>query len=241
MAIEYYEVHVPGEQLYNLPETLKVRKITPIEQKRLLTLIGGDDTTSKDLLQYINQLITGIDPYELYWPDYYYLLYNMRVVTYNKYPLEAKFTCPKCGNVEKVKINIGELETTPVSEELLKGATVELENFGSVPVRYKKVKDDVLIEDFIKKESLDADDVNIRILLADLCLLTEWKSLKELWDYANSGEITVQDTIAVESFFERSTWGIKEEVKYTCKACKEEVSNAFSMQLETFFPSRFTD
>lgn len=240
MSVEYYEVHVPGEKLYDLSETIKIRKITPIEQKRLLTLIGGDDTTTKDLVQFINQLIVGIDPNELYWPDYYYLLYNMRVVTYNKYPLEAKFKCPQCGNIEKITINIAELENIPVSDRLLNNPTIELENFGTVPIRYKKVKDDIVIDDFISKQKLDDQDVNIRLLLADLSLLTDWKPLEELWDYANSGELTVQDTIAIEDFFADTTWGIKEEVKYTCKACKEEVSNAFSMQLETFFPSNFS-
>ena len=240
MTPEYYTVNVPGEHLYDLSEPIQVRKITPIEQKRLVSILINDDKDhTKEVTGFINNLIKGIDPNELYWPDYYFLLYQMRLVTYKMFPLEFIIKCPYCGEKQTVTIDITNLDIDEVPEFYTKDKKVFLENFGEVPFRYKKVKDDIMVLDFIKAHNIDEEDLALTSLVYDLCSLTEWKSLDELWTLAESGEITMQDIIVIEDYIAKSMWGVKEEYKFNCRKCGEEVADAYTMQLADFFPSNF--
>lgn len=240
MTPEYYKVSVPGENLYDLVEPIQIRKITPIEQKRLVgILIDEDNNHTKEIVGFINGLIKGIDPYELYWPDYYFLLYQMRLVTYKMFPIEFIITCPHCGEKQTVQLDVQSLQIDEVPECYKKDSKIFLENFGEVPFRYKKVKDDIIVSDFMKAHKIKEEDIALTNLVYDLCLLSDWKPLEELWALAETGEITMQDIIVVEDFLAKCMWGVKEECKFNCRKCGEEVSSAYDMQLEDFFPSNF--
>lgn len=239
MTQEYYTVNVPGEELYDLQEPIQVRKITPIEQKKLVSLMGRENTTNREIIGFINTLIKGIDPMQLYWPDYYFILYQMRLITYKMFPLEGTFLCDKCEHEQKVQIDITQLPIDEVPGTYTKNSTVYLENFGDVPFRYKKVIDDITVEDFMKRKGLDKNDIDMRTLIYALLLLSNWKPIDELWDLAESGEITMQDMIVIDNLATKSVWGVREEIKFICDKCGEEVSSTYEMQLDGFFPSNF--
>ena len=240
MTPEYYKVNVPGEHLYDLEDGIQVRKITPIEQKRLVSILIRDEKDHTiEIIRFINTLIKGIDPNELYWPDYYYLLYQMRLVTYKMFPIEFVCECPDCGEKQKVQLDVPQLEIDEVPDTYKKNTKLYLENFGEVPFRYKKVKDDIMIAEFMKAHNIAEDDIAMIQLLYDLCLLSDWKPLEELWALAETGEITMQDIVVLEDFMTKCMWGVKEELKYTCRKCGKEVASSYEMQLADFFPSNF--
>lgn len=248
MAQEFYNIEVPGQHLYDLKEPIQIRKITPIEQKQLVSLLAkiSDDSNSTDdinnsklMIQYINKLITGIDPMELYWPDYYFLLYQMRLVTYKMFPLEGYFECPECGNKQKVTIDISKLDILEVPEIYTKDKKVFLENFGEVPFRFKKVKDDLTANEFMKAKNLDLNDLNLKSLIYDLLFLSEWKSLDELWELTENNDITMQDIIVIEDLVSKCAWGVQEEFMFNCEKCHKSSKTPYTMQLDNFFPSNF--
>ncbi len=236
---EYYNTRVPGEALYDLVEPIQIRKITPIEQKRFLSLLNNE-ATNEELIKFINQLIIGVDPTKLYWPDYYYILYQLRLTSYKMIPLNMHFKCPECGEHNKIEIDITKLKVDDIPETYTRDTKINLENFGEVPIRYKQVGDDIACDMFMKQRRLDEKDDNLKILVYDLLLLSNWKPLNELWALAENGDITVQDIALIEKFIDDNTWGVREEYTYVCRHCNKEVSNPFAVRLDDFFPSNFS-
>ena len=97
------------------------------------------------------------------------------------------------------------------------------------------MRDDITIDDFAKKNQIDITDPQMRLLLLDLCLISTDKSLTELYALANDGTITAEDIVAIEDWFSKSIWGVKEEVTVKCPKCGKEESRAYMLALEDFF------
>ena len=94
--------------------------------------------------------------------------------------------------------------------------------------------DDILIDDFMEKNQLDQDP-QTRLLLVDLCLISNGRSLDEMWQLANDGTITAEDIIAIEDWFSKTIWGVKEEITVKCPKCGKESSRGYILALEDFF------
>ena len=91
MAHEYYAVDLPGKMLYEKEFNISNRRITPIEQKYILSLSQKQQKSNKDYVDFIKKLIQFDNPEmtfeQLYWFDVQYLLYRIRFTTYEKYPI----------------------------------------------------------------------------------------------------------------------------------------------------------
>ena len=89
MAQEYYAVDLPGKILYDKDFSVEIRKITPIEQKYIISLGQKEQRTNQDYLEFIKKLIRfnkeDVVLEVLYWFDVQYLLYRIRFTTYAKY------------------------------------------------------------------------------------------------------------------------------------------------------------
>jgi hypothetical protein len=109
-----------------------------------------------------------------------------------------------------------------------------LENLGDTPIRQKTMGDDILIDDFMEKNQLDQDP-QTRLLLVDLCLISNGRSLDEMWKLANDGTITAEDIITIEDWFGKTIWGVKEEITVKCPKCGKESSRGYILALEDFF------
>ncbi len=240
MAVEYVAVDLPGKELYDKEFAVTVRKITPVEKNYLLTLSEKQQRTSKEYLDFIKSLVKISNEEmlfeDLYWADVQYILYRIRFTTYGKYPIKLQFTCsnPDCGETVYHNLDIGEM----VAEEATKDQprTVTLENLGEVAIYNKRVRDDVVIETFMKKHDISLENKHAFMLLATLCTISGEKSLEELYLLAESGEITLIDMLTIEKWIEEnSNWGMEEKVNVVCPKCKKEDSRAYSLALEDYF------
>lgn len=254
MAYEYYAVDLPGKSLYDKDFSVEVRRITPIEQKFILSLSQKQQRTNKDYIDFIKKLVKINDPEvqfeDLYWFDVQYLLYKIRFTTYAKYPIKLQF---KCRGTVKVEDEEGNERSVPCGEDI--HSTLEmgnltilepsdlpnmsreltLDNLGVTKIRNKIMRDDVTIDEFAKKHKIDVTDPQMRLLLLDLCLLSSEKSLEELYNLANDGTITAEDIVAIENWFTDNVWGVKEEITVKCPKCGKEESRAYILALEDFF------
>ena len=112
MAHEYYAIDLPGKILYPKQFNVSIRRITPIEQKYILSLSQKEQKTSQDYLNLIKPWVKFDNPEmtfeELYWFDVQYMLYRIRFTTYEKYPLTINFICQEeeCGSEIAQKLNI---------------------------------------------------------------------------------------------------------------------------------------
>ena len=237
MNPEYYEVHVPGEKLYPEGTTIKVKKVTPFEQKRFFSLMSmaEEHETSKVLLDFLRGLVIceGVSFDDLYFFDLQYLLYQIRAVTYKLFPLKVYTNCDQCGEKISITIEPTELEIIELPEVVQK--TVLLDNHGEIPVRPKKLKDDAVIDSFLKAQGFEVTDLAMRIMVMDLLTLSDWQPLPELWNMAQMGDITVEDTIRIEQYLSNTVWGVKEEVKQVCRHCGKEVVVSYQLDAADFF------
>ena len=252
MAQEYYAIDIPGKILYDKEFNVSVRKITPLEQKYILSLSSKEQRTNKDFIDFIKKLVMIDNPEvrfeDLYWFDVQYILYRIRFATYAKYPVKLKFICqnrvpsednPKemerCNQEIRHELKIDELKIyTPDDIENLK-TTVVLDNLGEIKIRQKTMNDDLVIDDMIKKYKIDPDDLQMRLLLLDLCLISKDKSVDELYQAASNGDITAEDIAAIEEWFTNTIWGVKEQVTIKCPKCGKEETRSYTLALEEFF------
>ena len=244
MAFEYYAVDLPGKILYSKQFNATIRRITPVEQKFILSLSQKQQRTSQDYINFLKKLVSFDNPdmtfEELYWFDVQYLLYKIRFTTYEKYPIKLTFKCDNhdenCDSEINVDLNIGDIVPTEASDIQNLSTGILLDNLGNTPIRQKIMSDDISIENFIKKhEEIDENDIQMRLLLLDLCLISNGKTLDEMWELASDGTISANDTIKIEEWFGKTVWGIKEEINIKCPKCGKESSRAYVLALEDFF------
>lgn len=239
MAYEYYAIDLPGKSLYEKQFNIKIRRITPIEQKFILSLSDKQQKTNSDYFNFIKKLVEfdNLDMTfeELYWFDLQYILYRIRFTTYEKYPLQLVFNCEDCDEKITKKLDMGNLAImTPEDIPNLK-TSVALQNLGETKIRQKILKDDLTIDDFMKRHNLKEDDVQVRLLLLDLCLISNGKTLEEMYSLAEQDVITASDIVAIEKWFAESAWGVKEIMDIKCPKCEKEASRVYFLRLEDFF------
>lgn len=234
---EYYNIDLPGKDLYPEGVKVEIKKITPFEQKKFFSLMSNAEEAdmSKILVNFLKSLVRceGVEFEDLYYNDLQFILYQVRAVTYKLFPLKIYTNCEHCGEKISVPVDVTKLEITGAPEGLTK--TILLDNHGEVPIRPKKIKDDVAIDNFLKSQGLEVTDLAMRILVMDLLLLSDWQPLPELWNLAMMGDITVEDTVRIEQYLSDSLWGVKEEVKDVCRHCNKEVVVSYQLDAADFF------
>lgn len=234
--IEYKATDLPGKIAYEKPFNLQIRCITPVEQKYILSLSQKEQRTSKEYMEFLRKLVQIDNPEvsfeDLYWFDVQYLLYKIRYLTYAKYPIKLGFKCDECGEEITKELNIGELVIDEPNPENNK---ITLDNLGEIKIRNKIIKDDIDIEVFLKRNKIDPDDIQTRLLLIDLCLIKGEKSLEDMYRLAEHGDISASDIITIEKWIEDNVWGVKEELKIKCDHCGKEVSRGYVLSIEDFF------
>lgn len=242
MAFEYYAVDLPGKILYPKEFNASVRRITPIEQKYILSLSQKQQRTNKDYIEFLKKLVAFDNPEmtfeELYWFDVQYLLYKIRFTTYALHPIKLVFRCDEedCNEEIKINLNIGDIIPSEASD--IEGLTtgIHLDNLGDTHIRQKTMGDDLVIDEFLKKhKEIADDDLQMRLLLLDLCLISNGRPLDEMWSLAEDGTLTAEDIMKIEDWFGKTIWGVKEEVKVKCPKCGKESSRAYVLALEDFF------
>ena len=247
MPQEYYAIDLPGKILYDKEFSISIRRITPIEQKFILSLSQKEQKTNRDYINFVKKLISIDNPEvtfeDLYWFDVQYILYRIRFTTYEKYPIKLIFKCKGYDEVEQKncneriekELNIGDMIINTPDDLPNLTRTIILDNLGEVAIRNKIVRDDISIDDFVKAKRLDAKDPMIRLLLLDLCLIKGNKSLDEMYNLAENGILTASDIVAIEKWFTDNIWGVKEETTVVCPKCGKEEVREYSLSLEDFF------
>ena len=237
MALEYKATDLPGKTLYEKPFSIQIRSITPIEQKYILSLSQKEQKTNRDYINFLKKLVIIDNPEmtfeELYWFDVQYMLYRIRYLTYPKHPIKLGFKCHNCEHVIEQPLDIGTLD---ISEPENTERTIVLDNLGELKIRNKLMGDDVKIEEFSKKMGFDLEDLQLRLLLLDLCLISDnGRTIEELYALAEQGEITADDIFKIEHWFETNVWGVKEQVHIKCNNCQKEASRGYLLSIEDFF------
>lgn len=250
MSQEFYAVDLPGKSLYDKEFSVSIRKITPIEQKYILSLSQKEQKSNRDYINFIKKLTVIDNPEvqfeDLFWFDVQYILYRIRFTTYAKHPIKLSLTCDNtiqdedgntvmCGNLIKHELNADELKIYTPEDITDFERTINLENLGEIKIRNKIIRDDITIEEFMRKHKIDQKDFQYRLLLVDLCSISGEKTLEEMYNLAEEGTITAEDIFAIEEWIQKHVWGVEEKLSYVCSKCGKEETRDYSLSLEDFF------
>lgn len=237
--VETYKIELPGKILYPSDAAFSVKKITPFEQKKFYSdmsvaeTLEERNTAVRDLIKRL-VICENYDLDNIYMPDFSFILYQIRAVTYKMFPLKVYTDCEGCGRKYSTPIEVTDLSIETLEEDKVV-KEIELENFGAVPFRYKQIGDDATIERLVKKANMDSEDLFMRLLALDAVVLSDWKPVEEVWDLIANGEITVQDITKIEKTLSDFTWGVKEEIACRCPHCGKEVVVPYSLDATDFF------
>ena len=140
---EYCELPSKG-LIYNQPvnSTVQLRSMTTEEEMRRLSYTEYPYKTLCSIIDTCMVEPCGISSYDMCLGDYQYLLHRLRVVTYgSQYPSSS--TCPICGTVNKLVLNLDDIEVLKFDvEEFNQLRTIQLPISGkTLKVRYQTPKD----------------------------------------------------------------------------------------------------
>jgi len=246
MPQETYAVDLPGKILYDKDFSVEIRKITPIEQKYIISLGQKQQRTNKDYIEFIRKLVIfnkeDVKLEDLFWFDIQYLLYRIRFTTYEKYPIELTFNClgkdeegNPCNQKIKKTLDMGNLIINTPDDNPNRTDTITLANLGETKIRNKILNDDIEIDKALKAHGYKETDAQMRLLMLDLCLISNGRPLEEMYKLAEDGTITAEDIVEIEKWFVDNVWGVKEEMVVTCPTCGKEESREYTLALEDFF------
>ena len=239
MNPETYSVELPGKILYPENAKFEIKKITPFDQKKFFSeMVNADKIEERNnvVINFVKKLITcenySVD--QIYYYDYVFLLYQIRAVTYKLFPIKVYTTCEECNHRYGVEIDVTKLAIETLEEQNIFNK-INLENFGEVEFRYKQLNDDLLVDNLLKKNNIDREDIFMRILALDAVLLSNWKSTDEVWNLILQGLITAEDLAQLENNFNKTIWGVKEELTCKCPKCGKEVVVPYTLDATDFF------
>lgn len=227
----------------NYPKEVSIRSLTTFEEKMRL----GSQGFYQVMCKLLDAVVTSPENFkaeELLVPDFLYLMYKMRVVTYGpNYKVQVK--CPNCNHVSTVNINLDELETIFIDENAIEPFTV-----GPLPrtkdtleCRHLRVKDMIANEqrsNEILKLHPDYDgdpsyllDLSSRIVTVN----GESKIQAEL-------QIYIENLPAMDSNYLRQACahfsgdlGLNTDCKSICPRCNEEIDFNLPFSSEFFRPT----
>lgn len=239
MNPETYSVELPGKILYPENAKFEIKKVTPFEQKKFFSEMVSAETLeerNKVVIDFVKRLIIceNYSTDKIYSFDYTFLLYQIRAVTYKLFPIKVYTTCEECEHRYGIEIEIPKLTIETLEEKNIDNI-INFENFGEVKFRYKQLDDDLLVDSLLKRNNIDREDIFMRILALDAVLLSDWKPIDEVWDLILQGLITAEDLAQLENKFNKTTWGVKEEINCKCPKCGKEVVVPYTLDATDFF------
>lgn len=201
-------------------------------------------------------LTQGIDSSKLTIPDFFFIMYWLRLNCYTRTPLVHRGVCnnpehlndvasgkrTKESLVTIVHLKQTMLEQTELQDDYLEGfeeevsfLMEELSPLG-LTLTAPRMADVIELNDVLVPENRDNEE-EIRYMADRAACVTKADgshlSLKERIDILSNMSVDVQDLLD-EWRIRVSTYGIKESVKFTCEGCGAEVENAILISAHSF-------
>ena len=153
------------------------------------------------------------------------------------------FTCNHCQKHNELPVRSSNLIIDDVPEELTKdgGVMLPFTNFPQgLYIRAPKVGDIYITNALMKKHEISEDDLDMKSLILDLNLFrnkVNGMDIEDLYQAYLDNKFTPSDLINISSFRQACEWGVRDEYKFTCEHCKEEVIVEEPLDITRFFLS----
>ena len=234
-----YTINLPsGGRLYGGRSSVEASFFTTLDVKRLYDITKGTKTDSIEKL--IGSKI-DLNIEELTISDFWYVLYWVRINSFEKHPLKVEWTCKKlkkgdtCSTVNDSLIEGSNLVVEELDKEYKEPVTLKLPVHGDIKVKLRRVSDtivaDKLVDTKFNGKASEGDQWFIKLASS----IDNGQSLYE--NYLLVSKLDPDDLMYLDSFESTYSYGVRTVVKVACKDCQEVSLIPFQIALEHFFPS----
>ena len=224
-----------------VPETFTLRSMTTQEEMKRLS---HSDLPYKNICEIIDACLVDNFPmssYDLCIPDYKYMLYMLRVVTYGpKYNITS--TCPYCGCTHEETADISLLESKEYSEELKKYLRFELpktkktiELYLTTPRMIDTAQYNV--KEYRKKSGQSIDMTTIFTIQEAIKTIDgEVPNVVKITDWIRN--LPMMDTNTILAYMEKvnNNFGIVNSLHLMCDVCGLDYTTSLRADREFFRP-----
>lgn len=176
--------------------------------------------------------------------DYEYLVHKLRLVSHGEI-YEMTALCPFCGNVEDLKVNLDQEEVKEFDEGKFKDLlTVKLPKSGKEITLYyqtPRIVDTIKLkaEEARKKAADQSLDYERLIKLQELINTVDGAKLNYIQKENFINNLPANDVVKIEQRIDKINdyIGLKNDIKFKCGKCGEEVLTFFRYTSEFFKPS----
>lgn len=214
-----------GKQLY----------ITPLSAKNLKDLnTMTEDTANATLNNVLAERIGGIDHRDILQGDKIWLIFYLRSVTYDDFPIFIKYNCPECKRADTYKLRMADLAVNYVKDDFdfkLKlpksGAllTLRFPTLGN-EAKAEKVKNDTNII-----EAVDPELVDVSTYIAEV----NGESLTTYEAYKYVCDLCAVDFSVFTNYMIENNIGINPVLEIPC-ACGATVQKKIGFTPDFFMP-----
>lgn len=230
----------PNSKLYNR-ENLQIKAMTAREEDILMSPSYAKEGTTILMLIKSCLIDKSINVEELTSGDRNALMMSIRITGYGTdYPVIS--TCEKCGNSEKVNIDLGNLAIKRLSIEPIKSGTNEFEyvlpiskkkvTFGFM--NYEKEKNRDAKINFVKKQS-GKNDKSVTTFLEEVILSVDGiKDKNKIYHFIQS--MPALDSRKLRAYISENEPGIIMEHEYSCGKCEHDNKRNIQINSNFFWP-----
>ena len=181
----------------------------------------------------------GISSYDMCLPDFQFLLYKLREVTFgNEY--EMSCICPFCGTRQDIVVDLDDLEIKEFSDEIFDYMEVDLpqdESTVEITMQTPRMLDMINKEvKQAKKKLKNKENPQILYLMLDSIIKKDDESFNSIEGETWLRNLPLGDANRILSAIDKlnSSFGMDLSVYHTCNFCGEEIIAPFRVN-DTFF------
>jgi hypothetical protein len=212
---------------------LYARKLSAIEMKNLSKV--RVETVNPVFNQIISSAISGIDLGDVMINDKLWLIYFLRSITYDDFPMKVVGTCPSCGKSHVHEFKLKDLDVIYAPDEM--PSELELPNGDKVTVRFPTIETEIEISRTKNNPAFveDIDEETMTIAAHITSINGESVGIYEAYTYFARGKGSAKDFSRLTNYLKKYAFGARPSTTYTC-SCGVEVQVEVPMTRDFFLP-----
>lgn len=212
---------------------LYARKLSAIEMKNLSKV--RVETVNPVFNQIISSAISGIDLGDVMINDKLWLIYFLRSITYDDFPMKVVGTCPSCGKSHVHEFKLKDLDVIYAPDEM--PSELELPNGDKVTVKFPTIETEIEISRTKNNPAFveDIDEETMTIAAHITSINGESVGIYEAYTYFARGKGSAKDFSRLTNYLKKYAFGARPSTTYTC-SCGVEVQVEVPMTRDFFLP-----
>lgn len=222
---------LPSKGLY-YKTPLYISELSPMDLKNLNQM--NEDNANQVINTVLSNCVHGINYKDLLQGDKVWLLFYIRSVTYDDFPLFIKYTCTECKKVDTFKVRLGDLKVNYAKKDF--EPSLELKKSGdSLTLRYPTLRLEERVQNLAKNDQIiEAIDPE----LAEIALYIEkvnGKDMTPLEAYNYVKTMKAVDFVTFSNYMIENNIGLVPIMDIPC-TCGNTVKRRIGFTPDFFFP-----